>query len=219
LKYLSLYSGIAPIVLYLMSYKRNRGTMLWVIFVYLLLSAGIDIIIINFRPPKYTNVRFTAYSLFTLIEYLCFSYYIYSKINTPSFKLIISIISAIFLFLMGGFVLENFAQQTFDSFTASLEAIIIIFYCLLFFFEQISSNNTTYLYNIYSFWIIIAFLFYLAGGLFLYALANNLSKQEVAYYWNINYIFNVFKNLLFAIAFFMKKNIASTISTKLIKAH
>jgi len=55
------------------------------------------------------------------------------------------------------------------------------------------------------FWIIVAFFLYLSSTLFLFILAAKLSKHERDYYWNINFTFNILKNVLFAIAFVIKE--------------
>jgi hypothetical protein len=54
----------------------------------------------------------------------------------------------------------------------------------------------------------IGIVFYLAGSLFFNLLANHLTKDEVARYWPYSYVFDMIKNLFFAIAIilFAKQN-------------
>jgi hypothetical protein len=68
-------------------------------------------------------------------------------------------------------------------------------------------SNIEFVYNNKKFWIIIAFLLYFSGTLFLYVYMNTLPEQQRSNYWTINNFFEILKNILFCIAFIMKKNV------------
>jgi hypothetical protein len=118
--------------------------------------------------------------------------------------------SILFIIFSIGHYWLNVGKQNFDSLPASVEAILIVFFCILYLFEQINTPEVMLVYESYKFWVIIGFLIYLAGGLSLYILAANLTEEEMNNYWKINYAFNMIKNLLFAVAFAMKKENSNT---------
>jgi NADH:ubiquinone oxidoreductase subunit 6 (subunit J) len=55
-------------------------------------------------------------------------------------------------------------------------------------------------------------LIYLGGVLFLFIFSSSFTKDEKNIYWNINYSLNILKNILFAIAFFMKKEATNNLT-------
>jgi hypothetical protein len=86
---------------------------------------------------------------------------------------------------------------------ASIEAILIIIYCIIFFYEQINNPDISFIYSSKKFWVTTAFLVYLSGTLFLFIYTSDLSEAEQFYYWPINYFFNILKNLVIALAFYI----------------
>jgi hypothetical protein len=50
---------------------------------------------------------------------------------------------------------------------------------------------------------VTAFLIYLSGTLFLFIYASNLSMKEQAFYWPINFVFNILKNLIITLSFYL----------------
>ncbi len=205
MKYLSLFSPILPIVLYLLSAKKLKNTILWVIFVYVITSFLTDLIVLTLTNSSNKNIQLTIYSAFTISEYCFFSYFIYRNLGNTLLKKAILIASVGFILSAIITYFKTFGKQDFDDFASSLEAILLIIFCLAYFFEQISSQPAVFLHEKYSFWIITAILLYFAGSLFLFVLGNSLSKQEIKVYWDITYGANVIKNILFALAFIIKK--------------
>ncbi len=205
MEYISFYSSILPILSYLLSLKKNKSTILWVIFVYVIFSFSTDLSILTINYKVFPNIRFTIYSIFTISEYCFFSYFVYKSLDSLLFKKAIIFLSIAFFLSATITYFRTLGKQEFDDFTTSVEGILLILYCLSFFFEQISSQSAVFLYEKYSFWIITGILLYFAGSLFLFVLGNSLSKQEIKVYWDITYVANVIKNILFALAFFMKK--------------
>lgn len=92
-------------------------------------------------------------------------------------------------------------KKNFDSFSASIEAIVIIVLSILFFYEKISDDHPTFIYNTSYFWIVFAFMIYMAGTLFLFIVSDNENDK----YWFINNFFNIITNLLFCIAFLVQR--------------
>jgi hypothetical protein len=88
----------------------------------------------------------------------------------------------------------------------SLETIVVIVSCTIVLFEQISNPKSLFIYSTDSFWVVVGMLFYLAGIFFVSLLLPQLSKDEVDKYWQLNLVFNIFKNISFTIAFSMKNS-------------
>jgi hypothetical protein len=143
--------------------------------------------------------------LFTVIEYTLFATYIFLILKKPFFRNAIIILSVFFYLIASYNYLSTVGKQGFDSLSASIESILIIIYCIFFLFEQMNAPTIPLIYESHRFWIIIGFMLYLAGGLFLFIYAANFSQKEINSYWAINYGVNIFKNVLFAIAFAIKK--------------
>ena len=76
LKIISVFSGLLPIVLFLVFYKRNNESKLWVIFLYAILSVFTDAAF-SAIPTEEENVEFYLFSLFTIIEYSIFTVFIF----------------------------------------------------------------------------------------------------------------------------------------------
>jgi hypothetical protein len=94
----------------------------------------------------------------------------------------------------------------FDSLSLSAEAILLIIYSIFFLYEQLSDVTVIYVYNLKKFWIVLAVLLYFASTLFLFIEAATLTAEQYNNYWPINNIFNILKNILFSVAFIMKKS-------------
>ena len=97
-------------------------------------------------------------------------------------------------------------SEAFDSLSASAEAVLIIIYCILFLYKQINDPNVIYVYHSKKFWIVIASFLYFSSTLFLFIYAATFTNQQHTNYWYINNIFDIIKNVLFCIAFIMKKD-------------
>jgi hypothetical protein len=206
LRNISILSGLLPIALYFCFLKRNKGTGLWVIFLYAILSFITDNTLSRIKPSEYPILKFTIFCLFTVVEYTLFTIYIYIIVKRSAFKHSIIFLSLLFLGIAIYNYYANVGRQGFDSLTASIESIFIIIFCIFFFFEQITNSSTKLIYESHKFWVIIGFLLYLSGGLFLFIYAANFSQKEINEYWVINYGVNILKNLLFCVAFALKKN-------------
>jgi len=195
-------SEILPIIFFLSFARRNRGEGLWVIFLYCLFSPITEI-----AAPVLAHKwdKFYLYAGFTIIEYTLFSFFFYISIQEKRFKLV-PIIGTLIFYGMAVFNLINRQSTTFDSLSASVEAILIIVYCILFLYEQIKDPSVLYVYNNKKFWVVIAFFLYFSSTLFLFLYAATFTNQEHSSYWNINNLFEILKNILFCISFSMRKS-------------
>ena len=200
--WISYISGILPIIFYLTFFKRNKEGGYWVIFVYSILSFFADT---AFKIPSIKHYSFYVLSALTIIEYSLFSYFLYRSYIEKKFKIILIICSLLFYVIAIINILYK-RSTSFDSLPSSLEASLLILFSIFFLYEQIKDPSIFYVYNSKKFWIIIAFLLYFSSILFLFIYGASLTRQQYNNYWRINNIFDTLKNLLFTIAFAMKKN-------------
>jgi len=199
---ISFIAGILPIVFFLLFFRRNMEGGYWVIFVYCILSFVADS---AFRIPSIKHYSFYVLSALTIIEYSLFSLFLYFSYKSRLFKTILIVCSLLFYVIAVINILSK-RSASFDSLSASLEASLIILFSIFFLYEQINDPTIIYVYSSKKFWVIIAFLLYFSSILFLFIYAVTLTSQQHKSYWRINNIFDTIKNLLFTVAFAMKKN-------------
>lgn len=198
LRFLSIYSGILPIVSFFLFLSRNKKDGLWVILFYVTASFLTDFCFEFFNPPN--NLSFFIFSLFTILEYSFFSAFIYLNFKKKIFKQII-LITSLFFFTFCAISYFSAKGNFFDSLPASIESIFIIIFCIFYYYEQINNPEVSFIYSSKKFWIVTAFLIYLSGTLFLFIYTFGLSKKEQSFYWPINMVFNTIKNLIITLAF------------------
>jgi hypothetical protein len=197
---LSRFSAILPVIFFILFIQRNKIGGFWVIFFYCVASFIAD------KVTGYMTTeadRFYVFFSFTFVEYSLFALFLYLSLKEALFKYILLLSSAAF-YIFAAFNVIGKKSEGFDSLTASVEDILIIIYSILFLFEQIKSQDVFYIYQSKKFWVVIAFLIYCSSTLFLFIYGKTFEK--VTTYWAINNIFDIVKNLLFAVAFTLKTN-------------
>jgi len=193
---LGYFSEILPIIFYLVFLKRNKGEGLWVIFLYCVLSLLTEMVF----SITHWQILFAC---FNIVQFTLFSFFSYSSLKEKKIKYI-PVIGALVFFAVA---LSNFTNKSFDSLSISLASVFFIPYCILLLYEQIKDPSILFVYNTKKFWIIIAFLLYFSATLFLYLYFSTLSPEQRSNYWPINNFFEILKNILFCVAFIMKKNV------------
>lgn len=204
LKIISVLSGLLPIVLFLVFFKRNKEGKLWVIFLYAVLSVITDAAF-SAIPENEDLAEFYLFSFFTVVEFSIFTIFIYLQIKSRSIKWFMGI-SAILFYAFAFYNIIYRPNKNFDSLPASVESVLVILYCILFFFEQMRNPEVQFIYSSKVFWITTAVLIYLAATLFLFISTAYFTMQERDAYWSINFISNILKNVLLSIAFILPKH-------------
>lgn len=208
---LTYYSPLLPVLLFLVFFKKSKGIILWVIFLYSIYAFANDSVLIyiqnslakNPRQPEILFYgRFLLYS-FTIIEYLFFTVFLYIIIENRFIKKIIIALSLAFT-VFCVYHLFSDATKKFDSIQASIEGILIIVFCILYLYEQMIKPQVLFIYTSYKFWIVFGIMIYMAGNLFLFAYAVDLPNAMRKQYWIINYVSNIIKNIFFALAIFIQ---------------
>jgi hypothetical protein len=62
-----------------------------------------------------------------------------------------------------------------------------------------NNPQNLFIYSDYRFWIVLAFMIYLAGAFFIYIFADQIPTSQLAQYWMFTDIFYTLKNILFSI--------------------
>lgn len=190
--------------------KRNTGTWVKAIVFYVIFSFATDSVLLKLNETNFEGVNdvmvFNVLSLFTVVEFSVFTFFLYNAIEKLTFRRII-VVSAIafYAFIIGLYLLQN-RDNTFDSLGASVEAILIVVYSMFYLFDQMNKPQVFFIYQDPNFWFVVAFILYFSGTLFLFIQASNLGPQDLVNFWIINYFLNITKNILFAIAFSTRKS-------------
>lgn len=161
------------------------------------------------RMPTGIVSRNSLLNIFTVIEFILFASFFYLTLEKKLVKKILLVISPIFLFFT---IFYNFSvATTFDSIPITIEGILILCFCIYYFFEQLNQMNNEFIYAKAEFWAVAGIMLYLAGTFFLFVQAGELSPNGRRTFWVINLGCNVLKNIMFAVAFSIKKNNYQTI--------
>jgi hypothetical protein len=197
--YLDTFSNFLPILFFIFYWKRNKPDLgLTIITVHTLIS-----FIINYLIIIYSNKITFLYESFTPIEYLFFSAFLYLTIKNKNIRKYIIGLSILFIIFLIFFYLANKKNTlVIDSVPIGIETILILIYCFYYLYEQMNDVSTMFIYNKYSFWIILGMVIYLSGSFFIYVFANQFSK-EINQYWFITNILSILKNIFFAIAIYL----------------
>jgi len=188
--------------IFLLFYNRNKGIETRVVVFYIIYSFINDNIVIRLYHAKETELIYLFNSIFTLFEYLFFSFFLYLVINNGQFKKFILVCSSLFITFSIIFYFKS-SSSGFDSLPASIEVILIIIYCIFLLYEQLDKPSALYVYLSPIFWFTIAFFVYLAGTFFLFLQAADLPTDLKHNFWRINLVCNILKNIFFAIAFYL----------------
>lgn len=169
----------------------------------IVLGAGISFVIVNILDNSIYSVtpelEPILFSLLTIWEYSFFSYFLFLSVEDAILKRIIVLTSIAFII----FCIIHRITSTYtpiDSLPIGIETIIILSFSFGFLYEKMNDPKTLFVYNDYRFWIVLAFMIYLAGSFFIYIFANQIPRSDLPRYWIFTYIFYVIKNILFSIA-------------------
>ena len=143
-----------------------------------------------------SHFRVIYSTFYTTVEYCCFSYVIAQIIQKNKIRIVIFLLSIVFIAFE---ISINFLVDTFrslDSIPIGVETILIFIYTFYLFYEQFQIMETGYIYNNGWFWFIVGIIFYLSSSFFFNILANDhytIAKK----YWFLTLIFETVKNIFF----------------------
>jgi hypothetical protein len=167
---------------------------LWVVFIYIFFSFSIDLLryfFISDPPPVFIL-------LFTLLDYIFVFLILYSLLNSRIIKAVLILISILFVFYIALLFLRS-NPQSYPA-VSPVESIIVLVFCIIFLFEQLNKPEELLVYSTPGFWIILAFLVYSSGTLFLY-IFRVIDFEAAKKWWIINNVCNIITNCLIALSF------------------
>jgi hypothetical protein len=155
-----------------------------------------------------SNSEFLGFRIFTIVEYIFIAYYLYINISSATYRRIIIWVSSLFLaFCL--FDLFTSKSNTFDSLPAGIEGMLVIVFSLFYLFEKIKQPNSLFLYSTSGFWIIVALIIYFSGTFFLFIYSQSYFNDPdfQREYSLMIAIFNILRNIIFAIAILIKSDV------------
>jgi hypothetical protein len=195
--YIAISTGLIPVLLFLRFFaKAKHYIALGLIVAYCIIEFTTNIISFHISPKTFVQV----YSIFTILEYFCFTACIYSLIRSSLFKKIIIALSLGFL-IFAIFYFAYSKHKSLDSIPIGVETILILFTSFYFLYEQVQDLSTDLIYNRFAFWIASGIMIYLAGSFFIYIFANQVDTETLNQYWILTNVFTTIKNLCFTISF------------------
>ena len=195
-----LLAQLSPLILFFIFYKKvGKIVGLKVVFFYALLT-----LITDFLIGWFFSYATTIVSVFALIEYLFFSLFFYIIIHNKKVKKAIIIVS-ILNTTIDIYILQNYREH-FDFWAALVIGILTVTFSIIYFYEQINSPKIILIYNSYSFWIVVGFVIYISGTLFLFLYTSDMKDRQKSPLWVLNTVFEIIKDICFSIAFFVANN-------------
>jgi hypothetical protein len=196
--FLSILSPLLPILFFIL-FRPGRGAKeLWVVFFYVIFSLLVDSTVALLSTKKDDHPAFIL--LFTLIDYIFVYSILRLLLQTRLIKNILNITSLLFVIYIG--LLYFIGNVHSYSKSLPLESIIVLIFCILYLFEQLNKPEEPFIYSFPGFWIILAFLVYTSGTLFLY-IVRTIDFHEADKWWVIHNVCNIVTNCLIALAFFI----------------
>ena len=146
---------------------------------------------------KYLGSELYAYRLFTFVEYLSLTFFVFNLIESSSIKRIIKLGSLLFIIIS---ILDIYTSsfESFDSLPSGVESILILSYTIFYIYERFSSTHFTFNGFV---WIGIGFILFFSGTFFLFILSqNNFNNSAfILAYGYIVATFNIIKNLFISL--------------------
>lgn len=199
-----------PLICFVLFYKHNKNLFSILIFIYCFYSILNDLIR-RFTLPtiffqNFPKIDFIFLSIYTIIEYILLSVYIYNLLRNKILKNVLLLLSVLFLVVAFGNLMYsyNLKSSEIDSIPLAISSLILISGSIIYFFETIQNPEITFIYSKPSFWVIVGIMIYFSGTFFLFLQYENLSENDKENFWIINMICFILKNIFFSISFILK---------------
>jgi len=150
--------------------------------------------------------NYLTFNIFILLETLSLYIYFYQILFQKYIK---RIIIGLLVFFIAYWSLKFIKSgQTLALYSClKVENISILILAIYFYYEQIIKINSVFIYREPRFWVVSAYLIYLAGTFFLLLYLPFFSPQDrLKFYGVLNSIFIIIRTILLSIAMFMKTN-------------
>jgi len=195
---------VIPIIIALFRYRFLSFSFKVLLWFLLFSSVGnaINIILANYHVATTT-----LFHIYTIFEFAFITWF-YNIVFAEKSRYILIALVIIFTILcvINFFFIQSGAEV--DTYTGTLEAVIIIGYTILYFFKQSSNEqNITWVQNGLN-WINISFLIYYGCGLCMFISTNYLSRASQSVnliVWSVFDTILLIEYLLFAVGFYKCK--------------
>ena len=192
-------SYLLPLICFLIFGRKQLKTFTILMLVY---SIAFFLLLYYYKTlTKWFGQDFYS-TAYTFLEYLLFTSFIFLNISNKRIKKAIIILSLGFIIFQSVY-LFNIHIKGLDTLAIGIETILLFSYVICFFHEQFKKPTSLSIYNHYCFWISVGILLYLGGSFFFYILANHMTKAEIDQYWDLTYIVEILKNILFSYSVFL----------------
>ncbi|MCA0399088.1 MAG: hypothetical protein LCH51_16955 [Bacteroidetes bacterium] len=203
-------SNFLPLLIFF--WKRPKQKSAWVFLFYLCYSV-INEELINYfanngilgSNPGLENILL---SIFTIVEYFCLAFTLKTFLNKKIYSFLLNIGTILFCIIAisyssYNFYTNNLVNEKFDIIPIASSAIILLSFSILVLFEEMQSQIIGFVYNTYKFWVISGIMIYFAGTFFFFLYYSKMGSGDKDFFWNVNWISIILKNIFFSIAFLM----------------
>jgi len=195
---------LLPLVIGLYKY-RSLPTEYRIIVLYLILNGVISIITDVLASYNISNM--VLFHLFTVIEMILFSVFFTRVTKNDNSKKNIKILTVAFLIFAIVNVLFWQDLSTYNSYTRSLEAILLIFYAILNLSNIFDASIQNYKLSEVNILIMSGILMYFASSLIIFIIYDVFFLTTLAtLIWNTHATFLLIMYILFAIGLWKYKN-------------
>lgn len=170
------------------------------------------LLIINFLADIYGLYSFytdvsniISFNVYLALETSFLIIFFFKILISPFVKKVLMFLFAIFLV----FWIYEFIKNGKNEFLYNcviFENISILGLALYYYYEQIIKVNSAFIYVQTRFWVVAAYLVYIAGTFFLLLYIPSLNSKEQVKYYVLNYVFVIIRTMLLSVAMFMKNN-------------
>lgn len=192
--------GFVPIVISV--FFPNKTRCLRLIAIYLFVTFFTDLFL-NPISKVYFNSPFFASKIFTAVEFVLVSSYLFPLIELKTKKIIFLLFSSIFtITVFTENVLIN--NQSFDSISTGVSALLLLILSIIHLFARVSYNSNLEAFKIdASFLIVSSIIIYFSGTFFIYILSKNnfFDDNFRTSYSLINALVLISRNLIIVVAF------------------
>jgi hypothetical protein len=190
--YLSIFSGLVPVLMIFILKKYELS--LKIICFYSIYGIISDLILSKLSI-KYFGTEIYSYRLFTVIEFVSLSLFIYFSIETVKFK---KIILLTFILFFVGIIIDFFTSSLnqFDSLPSGIESLLILNSALLLLYEKVLNESTSNK-NTSPIIITSGIIIFFSGTFFLFILSqkNYTDTNFSNSYGYLVAFFNIIKNI------------------------
>jgi hypothetical protein len=171
--------------------------------IFFLLSFGFLCDLLSLYLQWQHKENFVIYNLLILIEGVSLGIFFYQILSAKLIKRLLLVIGFGFI----SYWLYNFFSVATGGYIESgvtIENICILAFAIYYYYEQIIKLNTTFIYSQPRFWVVSAYLIYIAGTFFLLLYLPSFSSKDQEKYYVLNYVFVIIRTILLSFAMVMK---------------